>query len=88
MQFNMKRSSSGPWGKTRRSVATPEELMSALVRAHEKIPPDKEVTVDALAELARADIPASKETIKTMMGKLSDPQREKVGLRPKKPRYK
>jgi len=88
MQFNMKRSSSGPWGSTRRLIATPEELMRALHLARAKIPAGKEVTIDALAELARADIPAAKETIKTMMGKLTDKQREEVDLPPKNPRYK
>ena len=88
MSLARSRSSSGPWGKTRRSVATPEELMSALHLARAKIPAGKEVTIDALAELARADIPATKETIKTMMGKLTDKQRGEVDLPAKNPRYK
>jgi len=88
MQFHMKRSSSGPWGKTGRPTATPDELMGALRLARAKIPADKKVTINALAELARTHLPAAKETIKTMIGKLSDIQRGEVDLPAKNPRYK
>ena len=88
MSLSRRRPSSGPWGKTRRSVMTPEELMSALIRARAKIPEGEEVTIDRLANLARVDIPAAVVTIKALIGKLDNEKRRKVDLPPRNPRYK